>query len=138
MKSPHHAVVLCYNLSGRKALQIKTACVKLGVAVRTIQPEDYNLPLGQLLKRPEYADVQPTTQCPFSQEMLVFYQLTERQFDALLAQVRAAGGIRLKAVATQTNLGWSSCTLYHELCAEHAAIQNGFQQVHDPLSDSMK
>ncbi len=122
MKHPNHATVLCCNLTGTKADQIKMAAVKLGLRVRTISAEEFTMPLGRLLGLPAYAQAAPMDGAPFDAEMVIFHQLTEPQLDGLLADIRRAGGVRLKAVVTPTNAAWSVSALYHELEAEHAAI----------------
>ena len=62
--------------------------------------------------------------------MLIFHNFTEPQLDAFLAEIRRAGGVRLKAVVTPTNASWCISALYRELEAEHAAIQQQ-RQAHD-------
>lgn len=130
MKHPNYATVLCCNLSGRKATQIKMAAVKLGVRIRTISQDEFTLPLGRLLGLPEYAEAARLEGTPFTQEMVIFHQFTEPQLDAFLAEIRRAGGVRLKAVVTPTNASWCISALYRELEAEHTAIQQQ-RQAHD-------
>lgn len=122
MKHPTHATVLCCNLTGTKADQIKMAAVKQGLRIRTITDTEFTLPLGHLLGLPAYDQAEPMDGAPFDAEMVIFHQLTEPQLDALLADIRRAGGVRLKAVVTPTNASWSVSALYQELEAEHAAI----------------
>lgn len=130
MKHSRHAVVLCYNLTGNKANQIKAAAVRLGLQIRTVAPESFSLPLGHLLGWEEYAQAQATNDTPFTEEMLVFYQLSQAQLDAFLPEIRRAGGVRLKAVVTPTNVSWNSCALVRELDAEHNAIAQQRQAQH--------
>lgn len=122
MKHPIRATVLCCNLSGSKADQIKAAAVRRGLRIRTISPEELTLPLGRLAGLPEYAEAEPLDGTPFREEMLIFHQFTEQLLDAFLADIRRAGGVQLKAVVTPTNASWNVCALYHELEAERAAI----------------
>lgn len=130
MKHPNRATVLCCNLSGPKATKIKLAAVKLGLRIRTVSQDEFTLPLGRLLGLSEYAEAAPLEGAPFTQEMLIFHEFTEPQLDAFLAEIRRAGGVRLKAVVTPTNASWCISALYHELEAEHAAIQQQ-RQAHD-------
>lgn len=123
MKHPTRATVLCCNLTGAKANQIKVAAVKRGVRIRTITPEEQTLPLGRLVGLPSYADAAPLDGTPVSEELLIFHQFTEPLLDAFLADIRRAGGVRLKAVVTPTNASWNVCALYDELKAERAAIE---------------
>lgn len=130
MKHPNRPTVLCCNLSGPKAAKIKMSAVKLGLRIRTVSPNEFTLPLGRLLGLSEYAEAAPLEGAPFTQEMLIFHELTEPQLDAFLAEIRRAGGVRLKAVVTPTNAAWCISALYHELEAEHAAIQQQ-RQAHE-------
>lgn len=130
MKHPNRATVLCCNLNGTKAAKIKMAAVKLGLCIHTVSPDEFTLPLGRLVGLPAYADAEPLEGESFTQEMLIFHNFTEPQLDAFLAEIRRAGGVRLKAVVTPTNASWCISALYHELEAEHAAIQQQ-RQAHD-------
>lgn len=130
MKHPNRATVLCCNLNGTKAAKIKMAAVKLGLRIHTVSPDEFTLPLGHLVGLPAYADAEPLEGESFTQEMLIFHNFTEPQLDAFLAEIRRAGGVRLKAVVTPTNASWCISALYHELEAEHAAIQQQ-RQAHD-------
>lgn len=130
MKHPNRATVLCCNLNGTKAAKIKMAAVKLGLRIYTVSPDEFMLPLGRLVGLPAYADAEPLEGESFTQEMLIFHNFTEPQLDAFLAEIRRAGGVRLKAVVTPTNASWCISALYHELEAEHAAIQQQ-RQAHD-------
>ncbi len=131
MKNPNHAVVLCYNVSSSKSAKLKAACIKMGIRVKDIAREQFTLPLGHILGLAEYADAAPTDEAPFQSEMLVFYQFAEPQLDRLLPEIRKAGGVRLKAVVTPTNISWNACALVRELMAEREAIAKN-QQAHDP------
>lgn len=130
MKHPNRATVLCCNLNGTKAAKIKMAAVKLGLRIHTVSPDEFTLPLGRLVGLPAYADAESLEGESFTQEMLIFHNFTEPQLDAFLAEIRRAGGVRLKAVVTPTNASWCINALYHELEAEHAAIQQQ-RQAHD-------
>ena len=122
MKSHNHAAVLCCNLSGVKADRIRMAAVRLGLRTRTVTAEEFALPLGRLLGLPMQDQAAPTDGAPFDDELVIFYGLTEPQLDAMLAYIRRAGGVRLKAVVTPTNAAWSVSALCRELEAERAAL----------------
>lgn len=129
MKNPNHAMLLCYNLSPVKAPKLKAACIKAGIRIREIAPEQFTLPLGRILGHDEFADAEPTQESVFQDELVVFYQFTNQQLDRLLADIRKAGGIRLKAVVTPTNISWNACALVRELIAEREALAKN-QQAH--------
>lgn len=129
MKNPNHAMMLCYNLSRAKAPKLKAACIKMGIRIKEIAPEQFTLPLGHILGHAEFADAVPTEEPVFQDELVIFYQFTEQQLDRLLPEIRKAGGIRLKAVVTPTNISWNACALARELIAEREAIAKN-QQAH--------
>lgn len=131
MKNPNHAVMLCYNMPSSKSAKLKAACIKMGIRIRDIAPEQFTLPLGHILGVPEYADAAPTEEAPFQSEMLVFYQFTGSQLDRILPEIKKAGGVHLKAVVTPTNISWNACALVRELMAEREAIAKS-QQAHTP------
>ena len=59
---------------------------------------------------------------PIGGKMLVFCGL-ERELDGLLAALRQAGVVCLKAVLTPHNRNWNAVTLYTELLREKRAMQ---------------
>ena len=61
---------------------------------------------------------------PAGGKMLVFCGL-ERELDGLLAALRQAGVICLKAVLTPDNRSWTPGRLYRELQREHRAMGRG-------------
>ena len=58
---------------------------------------------------------------PIGGKMLVFCGL-ERELDGLLAALRQAGVVCLKAVLTAHNRNWDAVRLYSELMREHQAM----------------
>ena len=58
---------------------------------------------------------------PIGGKMLVFCGL-ERELDGLLAALRQAGVVCLKAVLTPHNRTWTAVKLYQELLREHQAM----------------
>ena len=61
---------------------------------------------------------------PIGGKMLVFCGL-ERELDGLLAALRQAGVVCLKAVLTPDNRSWTPGRLYRELQREHRAMGRG-------------
>ena len=116
--------VLLYNISGKKAIDIKMICHKLRIPFAEVTEEHYGYKLSQVLGlTPESA---PDKGESFTDEMLYIYNLTELELDKLLSQLRRKKAIvSLKAVATETNLCYNSYELYKEISAEHKAMQNG-------------
>ena len=69
---------------------------------------------------------------PFSEEMIVMHGLSRFQFNTLLDGMKREGvRVPLKAVTTESNLGWSSARLYRELKEEHRALSEGTAPVHE-------
>lgn len=64
------------------------------------------------------------TGVPIGGKMLVFCGL-ERELDGLLAALRQAGVVCLKAVLTPDNRSWTPGRLYRELQREHRAMGRG-------------
>lgn len=61
------------------------------------------------------------------EEMLVMHGFTSRRIDELLAAFRKAGvsKVELKAVVTETNVGWTFYHLYEEIKKEHERMMKG-------------
>lgn len=132
------AAALLYNLEhSEKGKKVKFLLIRMGIRIKNIQPQQYQIPLGILSgvsKLPEDADAFPSyTGEGFEEEMLVMKNFTNAQLDEFLYRMRREGipRIDLKAVLTPSNLSWDSLTLYEELKKEHAAMQNtGSAPVH--------
>ena len=115
--------VLLYNISGKKAAGIKLLCGQMGIAYRSVAPEDFGKPIGVLLGLSDDDRVQEDA--AFSDEMLYLIE-PGGMLNIFLNQLRKRGlTVPLKAVMTETNLGFTSCELCRELNAEREAIQRG-------------
>ena len=117
-------MVLLYNISGKKAIDIKMICHKLRIPFAEVSEEHYGYKLSHILGlNPESAMGEGES---FSDEMLYIYNLTNTELDKLLSQLRRKKAtVALKAAATETNLNYNSYELYKEISAEHKAMQNG-------------
>lgn len=116
--------LLAFALSDDRLSRLRFCCLKLGVAVKPVAPEDYDQPLGALLGLQERADT-PDADGSVG-EMLVmagFDDALLNRFLAALRQLRMPP-FRLKAMLTPTNVLWNARQLYAELSAEHAAMGN--------------
>ena len=115
--------VLLYNLGeADKRMKIKLCLFRQGLACTDVAPESFGHPLGYLLGLEGFGPGE--AEAPFADEMLVMYDLSSRQFTALLDALRQQRvPVALKAVVTDSNIRWSSSRLYRELAAEHAAMQ---------------
>ena len=117
--------VLLYNLSGSDEIKVKNLCRMLHIAYREIQPEEFGYTLGYLLGASE--DDSQSEGEVFTEPMLYLSDLYG-MLDIFLNQLRRNKvRIPLKAVRTDTNMGFSSFELYRELSAERAAIEAGMK-----------
>ena len=115
--------VLLYNISGKKAAGIKLLCSQMGIAHRTVAPQDFGRPIGALLGLSDDERVQEDA--AFSDEMLYLVDMGGMLniFLGMLRKRRLT--VPLKAVMTESNLAFTSCELCRELNAERDAIQKG-------------
>ena len=118
--------VLLYNLAGQRAAAVERWLTAHGIRPIRVAPADYARPLGALLRLPgtSFASPDSDTVClgGFSEEMLVMFAFHGTMMQDFLAMFRAEGlsPVALKAVATPTNLQWTSLALHEELAREHA------------------
>ena len=120
--------LLAFALSDDRLSRLRFCCLKLGIAVKPVAPEDYAQPLGALLGLQERTD--EANADGSVGEMLVmagFDDALLNRFLAALRQLRMPP-FRLKAMLTPTNVLWNARQLYTELSAEHAAMGG----VHEP------
>lgn len=120
--------LLAFAVSDDRLSRLRFCCLKLGIAVKAVPPEDYAQPLGFLLGLQARADAAPDNG-PVG-EMLVMAAFDDALVNRFLASLRQLRipPFRLKAMLTPTNVTWTACRLYAELSAEHAALG----QAHKP------
>ena len=125
------ALVLLYNIKDEaKRLKIGFAAWKLGVAVRSVAPEDHAHPVGYLLGLEDFSPAAEAGDS-FSEEMLLMHGLSSAQFSGFLDALRRSRvPVALKAVATEHNVGWSSAALCRELQQEHEAMRRAGGSIH--------
>ena len=118
------ARVLLYNVADESRRKTISALLfRLKIPVRVILPEEQEHPLGYLLGLDGYGPGEKDPEPPFSEEMLIMYDLAPRQFNGLLDGMKQAHlFIPLKAVVTAHNVAWSSRQLKRELEAEHRTM----------------
>lgn len=116
--------VLIYNLSPEKDAKLKMLCRKMNIAARSVEKHEYGYSLGHLLGLTE--DNAARGGEDFDGEMLYIAGLRGGMLNLFLDQLRRKKLIiPLKAIQTDTNMGFTSHELYKELCAEREAIQKG-------------
>ncbi|WP_297197006.1 DUF3783 domain-containing protein [uncultured Flavonifractor sp.] len=115
-------LVLLYNLDNPRGAKIRRMCLPLGLRTRLVTPEEYGLPLGELVEggTPET----PWAGEPFTDEMLVLVNCPGPLLDRFLQGFRRnkIPSVGLKAVLTPTNRTWDSAALHAELVREREAI----------------
>ena len=118
-------LVLLYNLDNPRGAKIRRMCLPLGLRTRLVTPEEYSLPLGELVEggTPET----PWAGEPFTDEMLVLVNCPGPLLDRFLQGFRRnkIPSVGLKAVLTPTNRTWDSAALHAELVREREAIRAG-------------
>ena len=115
--------LLAFAVSDDRLSRLRFCCMKLGIIVKPVSPEDYAQPLGALLGLQERINAEVTGDAEVG-EMLVmaaFDNALVNRFLAALRQLRIPP-FRLKAMLTPTNVLWNACQLYAELSAEHIAM----------------
>lgn len=115
--------VFLYNIENSKSIKIKLLCRKLNIAVREVQKDEYGLKLSALLGLSD--DQTVAGGADFDDEMLYLSEFYGAMLDIFLNQLkRQKTTVALKAVRTQTNVGFTSYELHSELSAEHAMMRD--------------
>lgn len=116
--------VLIYNFRPDKEAKLKLLCRRLYIGARTVDESDYGCQLTYLLGLSD--DSTRRDSGAFTDEMLYIVGLRGGMLNLFLDQLkRQKLSVSLKAVQTETNLGFTSYELYRELCAEREAIAKG-------------
>ena len=116
--------ILMYNIDSKKSAGIKLLCSMLGIGHRAVESVDFGRPIACLLGLSESEENKPDSD--FSEELLYLVDIQGDLLNILLYQLRKRKlTVALKAVKTDTNIGFTSYELYRELCAEREAISRG-------------
>lgn len=120
--------VLLYQIKGTKtAALLKPVLLKLGIRVRSIEPEHYLQSIGFLAGNKSFAESPKAYDgAGFEEPMMVMAGFTERKLDLFLAEMRRkkVPSIALKAIVTTQNQAWNSLQLYAELKTEHEKMKS--------------
>lgn len=120
--------ILLYNIAGTPlAAALKPLLLKMKFRVKIISPAQYRQQIGFLAGVHGFSDNGTLYEGEaFEEPMLVLCHLTEQRLDRFLLEMRQKKipKIALKAVLTAQNQTWDSLTLYHELKAEHEALNS--------------
>ncbi|MDO5521695.1 MAG: DUF3783 domain-containing protein [bacterium] len=122
--------ILLYNIKNKPYTpKLKAILLRLGIRIKVINTEQYQLPIKDLLSNSASSTAVVTaplaeTPAAFEDEMMVMAGLTNTRLDIFLAALRKEGiRIPLKAVLTPHNSTWTSYALHDELVLEHAKMQ---------------
>ena len=123
--------ILIYNLSPQLDAKLKMLCRKMNIGSRTVEKSEYGYPLGVLLGLSEKTE--PAQGEDFDDSMLYIAGLRGGMLNLFIDQLRRNKIIiPLKAVQTETNVGFTSYELHRELCAEREAIARGMNAHRQP------
>ena len=115
--------VLYYSPEGNKnATKLKGVLVRMGIRIRNVSEDQLGETIGALLG----LDVAET----IDQEVLVMHNFSGSRLDELLLGMRRAKvqKIDLKAIVTESNVGWSFYHLYEEIGAEHERMHQNAER----------
>ena len=113
--------VLMYNLEDGKRLKIKLLCNKLNIRAREVEKSEFGLKISTLLGLDDDKTVKPDSD--FDGEMLYLSDFYGSMLNIFLNQLkRQKTPVALKAIKTESNIGFTSYELYKELCEEHKAF----------------
>ena len=118
-------VLLTYHISPAKLAKIQVLCMRLGIRVRPVPPEDYGEPIAVLAGLAE-AGAHPAPAEDFSDEMLVMANFRPGMMDAFLNGFRQSRipPVPLKAMLTETNAQWNSLELHRAIAEEHEMMKS--------------
>ena len=113
--------VFMYNIEDGKRLKIKLLCNKLNIRAREIEKSEFGLKISTLLGIDDDKTVKPDSD--FAGEMLYLSDFYGSMLNIFLNQLkRQKTPVALKAIKTDSNIGFTSYELYNELCEEHKAL----------------
>ena len=116
------AKVLSFNIKDpEKNNQLNILSIRLNFPLVSVPREQQGCLIRDLLVG------KPGVPAPgraFDEEMLVLADFDHADLNFLLNElIRTGQRVRLKAVATPTNIGWTSVELYHQLKSEEQSMR---------------
>ena len=118
--------VLLFNIDDPKGIKIKNLCRKLYFESEDVEKARFGHKLGYLLGLNE--DNSLADGADFDEEMLYLVDIDGGMLSIFLTQLRLKKvPVALKAVKTDTNMGFTAYELYREIAAEREAIAKGAQ-----------
>lgn len=135
MRQTVREAVLYYNPEqSEKVTKLKGVLVRMGIRIKNVGAEQVNETIGGLLGIPgfekgqERADGAELPHIP--EEVMVLHKFSGQRLDELLLNLRKAGvpKVELKAVVTESNVGWTFYQLYEEIREEHERMSGRPQE----------
>lgn len=128
--------VLYYSPAGNKnATKLKGVLVRMGIRIRNVSEEQFGDTIGSLLglegfQREDGKAQTDSAVGAIDQEVLVMHNFSGSRLDELLLGMRRAKvqKIDLKAIVTESNVGWSFYHLYEEIGAEHERMHQNTEE----------
>lgn len=126
MNSP---MVLCYNMEGERANQVRALAINAGIKPFLVPREAYAQTIGALCGLME-----PTQEAHegegFPEEMMLMAFLQKGMLSKFLDSFRDLGlqPVQLKAMLTENNTAWTSLQLHSELMEEYQFFKKLNQQ----------
>lgn len=123
----NQAMVLCYNMEGQRAEQVRALALAAGIQPFLVPQEAYAQQIGALCGLMEPTD-QAYAGPGFPEEMMLMAFFEKGMLSRFLDGFRAAGlkPVPLKAMLTENNSQWDSLRLHAELMDEYRF----FREVH--------
>lgn len=124
------AKVLYYVQDENKRIQFEVLCMGMALSARQLKASDLNEQVGVLagmdgIKAPDMQTVEKAPAIFCMPEVVIFSGISNQMIDAFLLSYKNLGlaPIRLKAVTTPRNVGWTLYQLIRELAKEHGEFE---------------
>ncbi len=124
------AKVLYYVQDENKRIQFEVLCMGMALSARQLKASDLNEQVGVLagmdgIKAPDMQTVEKAPAIFCMPEVVIFSGISNQMINAFLLSYKNLGlaPIRLKAVTTPKNVGWTLYQLIRELAKEHGELE---------------
>ena len=123
--------IFTFNLNENRLTKLRFICFKLGILVKPVPPERFDHHIATLIGLSE-PETEPSANT-FSDEMLLFYNLSDHQLNTFLATCKQQrfAPVALKAIVTPDNTAWTAVELHAELWQERQAVLQGNTAGHE-------
>lgn len=118
-------MILAYNFSDERLSGVKRSAVAVKAAVKAVPAESFGEKIGNLIGLPGFEQDSSVPESVFQDEMLLMSGFDSADIDMLIKALRkyGVGRVALKAIVTETNIGWSSAELHDAVKADHEEMQ---------------